>query len=242
MQNIFIVCICFFSTIILNSQDRKPIKGQLLYKNTKVIAANVINNTSQMSTITDSDGFFEIDVELGDEIIFSSVQYRIRSVIITEETLKKNRLVVSVNENINELKEVVVTTEDVEKFLDLKEEEFKGFDYEKDKSSKLINRAASNRQLSNGIDFVNIARLLARAIKNKTPEEQLKMKPSEILPLVFEPSFFEEDLGIQRSQVNIFLQYIDKKMKTSKLLKKDKEFELIDFLVDQSELFKNIDQ
>ena len=242
MQNIFIVCICFFSTIILNSQDRKPIKGQLLYKNTKVIAANVINNTSQMSTITDSDGFFEIDVELGDEIIFSSVQYRIRSVIITEETLKKNRLVVSVNENINELKEVVVTTEDVEKFLDLKEEEFKGFDYEKDKSSKLINRAASNRQLSNGIDFVNIARLLARAIKNKTLEEQLKMKPSEILPLVFEPSFFEEDLGIQRSQVNIFLQYVDKKMKTSKLLKKDKEFELIDFLVDQSELFKNIDQ
>ena len=242
MQNIFIVCICFFSTIILNSQDRKPIIGQLLYKNTKVIAANVINNTSQMSTITDSDGFFEIDVELGDEIIFSSVQYRIRSVIITEETLKKNRLVVSVNENINELKEVVVTTEDVEKFLDLKEEEFKGFDYEKDKSSKLTNRAASNRQLSNGIDFVNIARLLARAIKNKTPEEQLKMKPSEILPLVFEPSFFEEDLGIQRSQVNIFLQYIDKKMKTSKLLKKDKEFELIDFLVDQSELFKNIDQ
>ena len=242
MQNIFIVCICFFSTIILNSQDRKPIIGQLLYKNTKVIAANVINNTSQMSTITDSDGFFEIDVELGDEIIFSSVQYRIRSVIITEETLKKNRLVVSVNENINELKEVVVTTEDVEKFLDLKEEEFKGFDYEKDKSSKLTNRAASNRQLSNGIDFVNIARLLARAIKNKTPEEQLKMKPSEILPLVFEPSFFEEDLGIQRSQVNIFLQYIDKKMKTSKLLKKDKEFELIDYLVGQSKLFKNIDQ
>ena len=240
MQNIFIVCICFFSSIILNSQDRKPIKGQLLYKNTKVIAANVINNTSQMNTITDSDGFFEIDVALGDEIIFSSVQYRIRSVIITDEILKKNRLVVSVNENINELKEVVVTTEDVEKFLDLKEEEFKGFDYEEDKSSKLINRATSNRQLSNGIDFVNIARLLARAIKNKTPEEQMKMKPSEILPLVFELSFFEEDLGIQRSQVNSFLEHIDKNMKTSKLLKKDKEFELIDYLVDQSELFKKL--
>ena len=42
-----------------------------------------------MNTITDSDGFFEIDVALGDEIIFSSVQYRIRSVIITDEILKK---------------------------------------------------------------------------------------------------------------------------------------------------------
>ena len=115
MKNIFIAFICFFSFMILNSQDRKPIKGQLLYKNTKVIAANVINNTSQMNTITDSDGFFEIDVALGDEVIFSSVQYLIRSVIITDEMLKRNRLVVSVNENINELKEVVVTTEDVEK-------------------------------------------------------------------------------------------------------------------------------
>ena len=168
MKNIFIVFICFLSFLILNSQDRKPIKGQLLYKNTKVIAANVINNTSQMNTITDSDGFFEIDVALGDEVIFSSVQYVIRSVIITDEMLKRNRLVVSVNENINELKEVVVTTEDVEKFLDLKEEEFKGFDYEEDKSSKLVNRAASNCQLSNGIDFVNIARLLVKATKNKT--------------------------------------------------------------------------
>ena len=242
MKNIFIVCVCFFLHINLISQDRKPIKGQLLYKNTKVIAANVINNTSQVNTITDSDGFFEIDVALGDEVIFSSVQYLIRSVIITEEILKRNRLVISVNENINELKEVVVTTEDVEKFLDLKEEEFKGFDYEEDKSSKLVNRAANNRQLSNGIDFVNIARLLARAIKNKTPEEQLKMKPSEILPLVFELAFFEEDLGIQKSQIKNFLKYIDENMKTSKLLKKDKEFELIDYLIDQSELFNKIDQ
>ena len=31
-------------------------------------------------------------------------------------------------------------------------------------------------------------------------------------------------------------------MKTSKLLKKDKEFELIDYLINQSELFKNIDK
>ena len=238
MRDIYILWFCFLSSIILNSQNRKTIKGQLLYKNTKVVAANVVNNTSQMNTITDSDGFFEIDVALRDEIIFSSVQYRIRSVIITEEIIKKNRLVVSVNENINELKEVVVTTEDVEKFLDLKEEEFKGFDYEEDKSSKLENRAVLNRQLSNGIDFVNIARLLTKALKNKTTEEQLRMKPSEILPLVFELTFFEEDLGIQKSQVTNFLKFIDENMKTARLLKKDKEFELIDYLIDQSEFFK----
>ena len=239
MKQLFILVFFIHSSFAAVCQERRPIKGQLLYKNTKVVAANVVNNTAQTNTITDSDGAFEIDVLLGDEIIFSSVQYRIRSVKITEEILSKNRLVVSVNENINELKEVVVTTDDVEKFLDLKEEEFKGFDYEKDKSSQLVNRAFNDRQLSDGIDFVNIAKLLARAFGNKSSDEQMQMKPSEVLPLVFEDSFFEVDLGLDKSDIISFLEFIDIRMKTRELLKKDKEFQLIDFLINESKEFKN---
>ena len=239
MKQLFILVFFIHSSFLAVCQERRPIKGQLLYKNTKVVAANVVNNTAQTNTITDSDGAFEIEVLLGDEIIFSSVQYRIRSVKITEEILSKNRLVVSVNENINELKEVVVTTDDVEKFLDLKEEEFKGFDYEKDKSSQLINRAFNDRQLSDGIDFVNIAKLLTRSFGNKSSDEQMRMKPSEVLPLVFEDSFFEVDLGLDKSDIITFLEFIDNRMKTGELLKKDKEFQLIDFLINESKEFKN---
>ena len=239
MKQLLLFIFFIHSSFAAICQDRRPLKGQLLYKNTKVVAANVVNNTAQTNTITDSEGAFEIDVLLGDEIIFSSVQYRIRSVKITEDILSKNRLVVSVNENINELKEVVVTTDDVEKFLDLKEEEFKGFDYEKDKSSKLVNKAYNNRQLSDGINFVNIAKLLARALGNKSSDEQMRMKPSEILPLVFEDDFFAVDLGLDKSQVISFLEFIDNRMKTGELLKKDKEFQLIDFLINESKEFKN---
>ena len=239
MKQLLLFIFFIHSSFAAICQDRRPLKGQLLYKNTKVVAANVVNNTAQTNTITDSEGAFEIDVLLGDEIIFSSVQYRIRSVKITEDILSKNRLVVSVNENINELKEVVVTTDDVEKFLDLKEEEFKGFDYEKDKSSKLVNKAYNDRQLSDGIDFVNIAKHLARAFGNKSSDEQMRMKPSEILPLVFEDDFFAVDLGLDKSQVISFLEFIDNRMKTGELLKKDKEFQLIDFLINESKEFKN---
>ena len=238
MKNTVFLLFSILISIVLFGQERKPIKGQLLYKNTKVVAANVINNSAQINTITDSEGEFIIDVALGDEVIFSSVQYRIRSVKITEEILKKNRLVVTVNENINELKEVVVTTEDVEKFLDLKEEEFKGFDYETDKSSKLDNRAVRDRVLSDGVDFVNVAKLLARVLANKTQEEKLKMKPSEILPLVFESSFFENDLKLNKAEIFAFLEYIDKEMKSGILLKKDKEFQLIDYLIDKSKAYR----
>jgi len=240
MKNTVFLCLSLFLTSFVFVQVRNPIKGKLLYKNTNVVAANVVNNTDQTNTITDQDGEFEIDVAVGDEVIFSSLEFRIRSVIITEEIIKKNRLVVTVNENINELKEVVVTSEDIEKFLDLKEDEFKGFDYERDKSSRINNRLTDDRLVTNGIDFVNIARLIGKAFSGKTNEEQMKMKPSEILPYVFDSVFFEEDLNLKTDQVVGYLEYIDSQMKSSELLKQSKQFELIDYLINKSRDYKEV--
>ena len=222
---------------LLLSQERTPIKGKLLYKNTVVVAANVVNNSAQTNTITDSEGEFEIEVAEGDEIIFSSVQYQIRAVTITPEILAINRLVVSVTENINELREVVVTTEDIERFLDLKEEEFKGFDYEQDKSTQVNNKLTDDRVLTQGIDFVNIAKLIVKALNSKSEEERMRLKPSEVLPQVFEDSFFENDLKLKKDQVVGFLEYIDTQMKTSTLLKQSMQFQLIDYLINQSETY-----
>lgn len=236
---LFLSFFILFGTSLL-SQERQLIKGKLLYKNTEVVAANVVNNTAQTNTITNSDGEFEIKVAEGDEIIFSSVQYLIRSVKITQEILTKNRLVVSVNENITELKEVVVTTEDKDRFLDLLEEEFKGFDYDQDKSTRINNKLTDDRLITNGIDFVNIAKLISKALSSKSKEEQMKMKPSEVLPLVFETSFFENDLSLRNDQVVGFLEYIDAQMKTSELLKQSKQFQLIDYLINKSKMYKNI--
>jgi hypothetical protein len=240
MKNNLFLGLSLFACALLLSQERRPIKGILLYKNTVVVAANVVNNTAQTNTITDSEGEFEIEVAEGDEVLFSSVQYQIRAVKITPEILAKNRLVVSVNENINELREVVVTTEDVEKFLDLKEEEFKGFDYEQDKSTRVNNELTDDRLLTQGIDFVNIAKLILKAINSKPEEERMRLKPSEVLPQVFDSSFFENDLQLPTDQVVGFLEYIDTQMKTSALLQQSMQFQLIDFLINKREAYKEI--
>jgi hypothetical protein len=128
----------------------------------------------------------------------------------------------------------------MQKFLDLKEEEFRGFDYERDKSSKINNRLTDDRLVTNGIDFVNIARLIGKAFSGKSKEEQMKMKPSEILPYVFDTEFFEKDLKLETDQVIGFLEYIDSQMKTSGLLKQTKQFELIDYLINKSREYKSV--
>lgn len=156
--------------------------------------------------------------------------------------IRKRRIIVSVNESITELDEVVVTPENTEKFLDLKEEEFKGFDYSSDKSTKIENKLTDNRVLSNGIDFVNVTRLILKALSNSNKDKS-KIKPSEILPYVFDNVFFLQDLNLKQDQVIGFLEYIDKKIPSEELLKQSQKLQLIDFLIKESEKYiKNLSE
>ena len=242
------IFINIFFLIAINftySQDdyRTWIKGKVLYKNVNVSSANVINNTSQQATTTNDDGEFEIEVKLDDKLIFSSVQYQIRELNITKEILQRNRIVIDVNEKVNELEEVVVTPENQEKFLDLKEEEFKRFDYTFDKSSRVNNVINEQGKLVDGINFVNLYRLIRNSIKKDSNENEsnYKYNPSDLLRELYDDVFFTKNLLIPNDKINEFLLYCDDNFPDRILLKKDNEFELIEFLVKQSKKFvKNI--
>ncbi len=229
----------FLTSIFLSAQQRRLINGKLLYRNNNVIAANVINNSSQFNTITDSDGEFQIDVSKGDEIIFSSVEFKIKSIVITDEILNKNRLVVNITERVNILDEIVISPENTEKFLDLIEEQFKGFDYVQDKSTRLENTILRQGQLYNGIDFINVAKLISKLILNSSEEQKKKLIPSKVLPFVFEDKFFTDELGIKKDQITDFLKFLDKELTSNQLLQKSKQFLLIDYLYSVVEDYKN---
>lgn len=224
---------------VLYAQDRIPIKGKLIYRNVNVVAANVVNIDAQINTITDGEGEFEIPVKVGDEIIFSSVQYMIRTVKINPDIIQKNRLVITVNEKINALEEVIITPDDTEKFLDLKEEEFKGYDYLRDKSTRLENTIVRQGQLNNGINVINILKLITKIINSKTEEEKKNLKPSEVLKYVFEIDFFKRDLELTDDQIIGFLEYIDDNLPSQKLLSQSKQFQLIDYLILESKKYRN---
>lgn len=228
--------LCF---LLVSAQERRiPLKGKLLYRNNNVIAANVVNNTALTNTITNGEGEFEILARVGDEIIFSSVQFRIKSIEVTAEIIKKNRLVVEVNERTTALDEIVVGPENTEKFLDLKKEEFSRVDYSQDKSTRIRNNITTQGQLTNGLNIVNIAKLLAKVVTANQNVEKRTMVPSKVLPLIFEENFFTNDLDLADSEVVGFLEELDRVLPSDRLLKKDMEFQLIEYLYLQSEKYK----
>ena len=233
--------ICNFS--FGQSDYRTWIRGKVLYRNSSVVSANVINNTSQEATITNEDGEFEMQVKLNDRLVFSSVQYQIRSLLISKEILQKSRIVIDVNEKVTQLDEVVVGPENIEKFLDLKEEEFKMIDYSFDKSTKVENQILKAGRLTNGVNFINLYKLIANSSfkgEELFGSNAVNYKPSNLLREVYDDSFFINNLCIPKDKISEFLFYCDEKFPSKFLFKKSNEFQLIDFLVKQSDRFKKI--
>ena len=229
-----------FITQLTYSQDRQLIQGKVIYRNIDVPAANVINNTDQSSTITNDQGEFEIFAKEGDEIIFSSVQYIIRTVRVNKEILKNKRLVVQINERVRELDEVVITPDDTQKFLDLKEEQFKGFDYVADKSTKIQNVLTDNRQVVNGLNFVNIFKLLSTIVDSKSDVEKLNIVPSEVLPYILEENFFSDVLKLETFEINDFLFNLDSDEMMKSLILEKNQFLVIDYLINKADSYKDL--
>lgn len=235
---LFLGCVLVGNLVSAQQDYRTWLRGKVLYQDSNVVAANVLNTTSENATITDENGNFAIEVKLNDELIFSSVQYEIRAIVITKEILQRNRLVVDVREKITQLDEVVISPNRPEAFLNVKEEEFKQFDYTADKSTRVENELMRQNQLYNGVDFVNIFKLLYKTLRPEQSEEQeFSFAPSEVIRQIYPEVFFTSQLNIEPDEIDLFLQYCDDRIDTKDLLKRENEFQLMDFLIKQSEKF-----
>lgn len=84
------------------------IKGRVNDDGYNVDGVYVINLTTEKAVITDSDGYFEIVGVAGDTLLFSSVQYKSRRVVLTLEDFKKAFIFVKLEPIINQLNEVVI--------------------------------------------------------------------------------------------------------------------------------------
>jgi hypothetical protein len=238
----FLFIFLFFVVGHAQDDERQTLRGQVLYRNTIVPNENVINATSETATITNSRGEFAIAVKKDDELVFTAVNYQLKVVKVTDSILKNNRLVVEVNEKITELDEVIVTPEQQERFLAIKSKVLQEqYEYEIDRSTEVRNTAFEDNapiQTRDGVNFVGIYKALAKLMKKDREEEKEPLKMSEVLRQVYDDEFFVLDLNLPQDKINAFLFYLDTKKPERTLLKKDNEFQLIDFLVTHSNTFR----
>ncbi|MDR7209312.1 carboxypeptidase-like regulatory domain-containing protein [Flavobacterium piscis] len=100
---LFLAQICFGQIAV-----SKEIQGQIFEQSSSAEGVNIINNTTQVTAVSDVNGMFSIVVKEGDVLVFSSVNLEPLKLRITGEDLKLSSLQIKMTVKEVELKEVIV--------------------------------------------------------------------------------------------------------------------------------------
>jgi len=86
----------------------KEITGQIFEQSSNVEGVNIINNTTQVTAVSNAAGVFTIVVREGDVLVFSAVNLEPFKRRITFEDLKSASVIIKMSAKEIELKEVIV--------------------------------------------------------------------------------------------------------------------------------------
>ena len=98
----------FFLSIFFTAHSQTvEIRGSVI-AGTNVENIHVINKTANKFATTDKLGRFKIRAKAFDTIVFSSVQYKLKAIVVSLKHIKERKMIVELTDHVNVLDEVVV--------------------------------------------------------------------------------------------------------------------------------------
>ena len=251
---LFLFVLLCFTNLHAQIPERLILKGKInVPQNAEASNINIFNINSQKGTTTNAIGEFLIKVKKGDHIVITSIQFQKFEVEITKEIMNERDIVIQINENVNQLNEVTVSSSvlsgDLE--VDIKKvgvedarsnfnenEVLNTYDANLTTGSQIRanNLAIQEEYLQNGMDFVKIFKTYIKKPKAKT-ELSLENIDVEVRKM-YDNDFFKEYLNVEESEINQFIYYAETHGLTEQMLSKGNEMQLIQFLIDTSTHFE----
>ncbi|APS39051.1 MULTISPECIES: carboxypeptidase-like regulatory domain-containing protein [Salegentibacter] len=88
------------------SQQETIFSGQIITEEPLLSPVHIINITRQKGGVSELSGHFSVAVNKGDSLVFSSVQYKKKTIVIDREKLQQNNFTIKLEEDLTELDEV----------------------------------------------------------------------------------------------------------------------------------------
>ena len=211
---LFLFLISGFSNLNAQIINSSLLKGRVSSNDSISISSiHVINKTRGSATITDDNGYFEIFSSTSDTLLFSAVQLSVKIIIVSNEMLASKEVLVSLEEFINKLSEVVVSPhnlsgdlyKDFEKsavkpinFYNLGIPGFKGTRKEKIVSSKTLITNTIFLPLGAPVDIEAIYKHVSGYYKRLKKKRKLDIEFKDVANLI---KFYGIDYFIQTYKV-----------------------------------------
>ncbi|GAA3559832.1 hypothetical protein GCM10022395_08360 [Snuella lapsa] len=244
-------------SILGQTKERVDIQGRIFSEVNDIEGVTIYNTSSNKGTITNKDGKFTIAVTVNDIIEISALQFEAVSITIDKAIVSSKTLKVQLIEQLNKLEAVTLKSgltgnlaEDINNVktppkLSIDLGNMDALQLSNDQYSKVKNEIMRKGQLTNGVDFIALYKILVKPLlkskkkkaKNtKTPPKSFSKTITDICP----KSLISEATGIPIENIEPFLTYIEDKGISQDLLSSKNEMELLEYLIQQGELFSKI--
>lgn len=242
---IVIVIVSLFSQFCFSQIElRVPLKGQV--RNDLVPVENVVvfNVNSKTGTIVNSYGFFTIMAKVNDTLVFSSLAFKSKRIVLSEKEFIVPQFVVKMDIFTNELAEVLILAKKevnpisggTQKYVDIQY-------FDDERSSPKNMTMPRDASIEMGMDFVRIYKDILKILRKNNPEKVDFYKDTSFSELALERinySFFANTLKLKDDEIKLFLVFCENDPKSRTLMAPTDEFQLIDFLISKNKEYKRI--
>lgn len=238
----------FISMHLFAQQSLVKIEGVVKSDSIFLENINILNLTQNFGSSSNSLGAFTLFAKLRDSIMFSSINYTNRIIEISEKHVNEKKLLIFLEQDLNELDEVLLSPKmrldfgniDVQKGIILNNTE------DTKKKGPDLRRMTDPSYGNVGVDFVSIFKLITKNLRlknkgkkaaQKENERLIKEFPDKLFTL-YKAKFFTNALNIPDDKIYLFLEYCQENGLNKHL--NSEEFVIKNFLIVQSRKFNQI--
>ncbi|MFA9190962.1 hypothetical protein AAGV28_06220 [Flavobacterium sp. FZUC8N2.13] len=223
---------------------RKTLKGQV--RNDLVPVENVIvfNVNANEGIVVDQFGSFEVEAKVNDTLVFSSLSFKSKKIILSEADFIMAKLIVKMDVFTNELAEVLIRAKKELSPIEGNSQKYVDMKYFDDEKSSPKNRTLPPvGGIENGMDFVRIYKDVLGVLRKNNPQKSDFYKETSFSEFALHKvnySFFSNTLHLKDDEIKLFLMFCENDSKSRELMQPTEEFRLMDFLVNKNKEYKKI--
>lgn len=262
IKKILIIAVILTSLPVL-SQNEISLKGKIVADSLQGSSIHIINMTQKTGTVNTPSGNFEISVRENDVLLFSSIEFEKKEIIITSEVLNEAFLRVELIVAVNELDDVNLSNitltgnlnTDIKNIetvkglpIGISAADFMNARFKSDFTDPLrapenIALQQNNNFQETSVDLIAVAGLISDLIGIKR-SPKVKLPPGYFDPFsiqirnLFSDDFFITSLRIKEEKIKDFLFYLDDQEINRQLLLDKNRMALIELLIDHSEKYR----
>jgi hypothetical protein len=247
MKSIVGILILFLSCQLSFSQvlTRKTVHGKVVNDSIAVENGLVFNLNAKTGAVIDTKGYFSILAKVKDTLIFTSLGFKSKKVVLSQTDIASSFYRVKLNAVANQLLAVVVYAKhgphpefaNSQKIVDMQ--------YYDDRQSSPDNilMMPTGTGDPNNLDVIRVYHKIFKNLLKNNPEKQDLVSDVSFTTLAMQHvsySFFTDKLKIKDDEVGLFLLFCENDPKSNTFSKNNQQFEIMDFLITKNNEFKNI--